>query len=124
MKKLCTLLLLAALTLGLFGCGTDPEAPTAANKAPKGFLAGFGMADITPLESVPLDSYGDSSNRMSDGIKDYLEGEFYSIQIEGEVSGFKPSSSGHYYFTLKDSTAAISAVLFARSAKNAVACPP
>ena len=52
-------------------------------------------------------------------IKDYLEGEFYSIQIEGEVSGFKPSSSGHYYFTLKDSTAAISAVLFARSAKNA-----
>ena len=52
-------------------------------------------------------------------IKDYLEGEFYSIQIEGEVSGFKPSSSGHYYFTLKDSTSAISAVLFARSAKNA-----
>ena len=52
-------------------------------------------------------------------IKDYLEGEFYSIQIEGEVSGFKPSSSGHHYFTLKDSTAAISAVLFARSAKNA-----
>ncbi|MBP5739747.1 MAG: exodeoxyribonuclease VII large subunit, partial [Spirochaetia bacterium] len=52
-------------------------------------------------------------------IKDYLEGEFYSIQIEGEVSGFKPSSSGHFYFTLKDSTAAISAVLFARSAKNA-----
>lgn len=52
-------------------------------------------------------------------IKEYLEGEFYSIQIEGEVSGFKPSSSGHFYFTLKDQTAAISAVLFARSAKNA-----
>ena len=52
-------------------------------------------------------------------IKDYLEGEFYSIKIEGEVSGFKPSSSGHFYFTLKDSTAAISAVLFARSVKNA-----
>ena len=52
-------------------------------------------------------------------IKDYLEGEFYSIQIEGEVSGFKPSSSGHFYFTLKDTGAAISAVLFARSAKNA-----
>jgi len=52
-------------------------------------------------------------------IKDYLEGEFYSIQIEGEVSGFKPSSSGHYYFTLKDQNAAISAVLFSRSVKNA-----
>ena len=52
-------------------------------------------------------------------IKDYLEGEFYSIRIEGEVSGFKPSSSGHFYFTLKDTSAAISAVLFSRSAKNA-----
>ena len=82
MKKLCTLLLLAALTLGLFGCGTDPEAPTAANKAPKGFLAGFGMADITPLESVPLDSYGDSSNRMSDGIKDYLEARALAVTDE------------------------------------------
>ena len=52
-------------------------------------------------------------------IKDCLEGEFCSVQIEGEVSGFKLSSTGHYYFTLKDATAAISAVLFSRSVKNA-----
>lgn len=52
-------------------------------------------------------------------IKDYLEGEFYSVQIEGEVSGFKVSSSGHYYFTLKDNEAAISGVLFQRSARSA-----
>lgn len=51
-------------------------------------------------------------------IKDCLEEEFYSVKIEGEVSGFKPSSSGHFYFTLKDQTAAISAVLFSRSVKN------
>ena len=52
-------------------------------------------------------------------IKDCLEGQFCYVQIEGEVSAFKPSSSGHYYFTLKDSAAAINAVLFSRSVKNA-----
>ena len=52
-------------------------------------------------------------------IKDCLEGQFFSVRIEGEVSGFKPSSSGHYYFTLKDTSAAINAVLFSRSVKNA-----
>ena len=55
-------------------------------------------------------------------IKDYLEGEFYSIQIEGEVSGFKPSSSGHFYFTLKDTSAAISAVLFPGRPRMQVIC--
>jgi len=52
-------------------------------------------------------------------IKDCLEDQFCSVQIEGEVSSFKLSSTGHYYFTLKDSTAAINAVLFSRSVKNA-----
>ncbi|MGN0907978.1 MAG: exodeoxyribonuclease VII large subunit, partial [Bullifex sp.] len=32
--------------------------------------------------------------------------------IEGEVSGFRPSTSGHWYFTLKDRDSQISAVMF------------
>ena len=52
-------------------------------------------------------------------IKDCLEDQFCSVQIEGEVSSFKLSSTGHYYFTLKDASAAINAVLFSRSVKNA-----
>ena len=51
-------------------------------------------------------------------IKEYLEDEFSCIQIEGEVSNFKPSSTGHYYFTLKDASASIGAVLFSRAVKN------
>ncbi|MCL2399895.1 MAG: exodeoxyribonuclease VII large subunit [Defluviitaleaceae bacterium] len=35
------------------------------------------------------------------------------IQVEGELSNFKRHSSGHLYFTLKDSSAAINAVMFA-----------
>ncbi len=39
-----------------------------------------------------------------------------SIQVEGEISNYRPSSSGHVYFTLKDNDAQISAVLFRSSA--------
>ena len=39
-----------------------------------------------------------------------------TIQVEGEISNYRPSSSGHVYFTLKDKDAQISAVLFRYSA--------
>lgn len=51
-------------------------------------------------------------------IKETLESQFYSIQVEGEVSNFRPSGAGHCYFTLKDSNSMISAVLFKNTAKN------
>lgn len=45
-------------------------------------------------------------------IKRSLEDEFSGIKIEGEISNFRPSSTGHLYFTLKDERAVISAVMF------------
>jgi exodeoxyribonuclease VII large subunit len=45
-------------------------------------------------------------------IKEILEGSFPSIILEGEISNCRPSSTGHLYFTLKDETSAISAVMF------------
>lgn len=51
-------------------------------------------------------------------IKETLESQFYSVQVEGEVSNMRPSSTGHYYFTLKDSSSMISAVLFKNAAKG------
>ncbi|MCP5514810.1 MAG: exodeoxyribonuclease VII large subunit [Spirochaetales bacterium] len=56
-------------------------------------------------------------------IKETLESQFYSVQVEGEVSNFKPSSTGHYYFSLKDSSSMISAVLFKNAAKNLLYLP-
>ena len=53
-----------------------------------------------------------SVSELTSYIKTSLEACFQSVIIEGEISNFKPSSSGHYYFTLKDENAAISAVLF------------
>ncbi|HHV42428.1 MAG TPA: exodeoxyribonuclease VII large subunit [Clostridiaceae bacterium] len=46
-----------------------------------------------------------------------------SLQVEGEISGGKIYSSGHYYFTLKDSKAQISCVCF-RSAMSSLKFRP
>jgi len=45
-------------------------------------------------------------------IRSMLEDEFLNITIEGEISNFRPSSTGHYYFSLKDKEAIISVVMF------------
>jgi len=45
-------------------------------------------------------------------IKLTLETEFGKVWVEGELSNVRRSSSGHYYFTIKDEMAQISAVLF------------
>jgi exodeoxyribonuclease VII large subunit len=47
-------------------------------------------------------------------IKTKLEGDkhLFSILLKGEVSNFKRHSRGHFYFTLKDEGAQISAIMF------------
>jgi exodeoxyribonuclease VII large subunit len=45
-------------------------------------------------------------------IKSLVEGSFTKIFVEGEISGWRPAASGHVYFTLKDASAQISAVMF------------
>lgn len=45
-------------------------------------------------------------------IKEIIELGFSRIYLEGEISNSRPASSGHWYFTLKDPNAVISAVMF------------
>jgi exodeoxyribonuclease VII large subunit len=45
-------------------------------------------------------------------IKATLEDGFPWVTIQGEISNFRPSSTGHWYFSLKDTEAVISAVMF------------
>lgn len=84
MKKLPTIFILLAMIFSLFACGGTQSAETEAVEGV--FMAGFGMADITPLESVPLASYGDSSQRMSDGIMDYLQARALAVTDEAGQS--------------------------------------
>jgi len=45
-------------------------------------------------------------------IKGTLEEGFPWVTIQGEVSNFRPSGAGHWYFSLKDSEAVLSVVMF------------
>lgn len=54
-------------------------------------------------------------SELTSVIKNRLERDFSQIDVEGEISGWRPSSSGHVYFTLKDSGAVIAAVMFANA---------
>ena len=45
-------------------------------------------------------------------IRETLEGEFSQIWVRAEISNFKAHTSGHYYFSLKDESSQINAVMF------------
>lgn len=51
-------------------------------------------------------------SQLTHSIKVILESDFRFVRISGEISNFKMPYSGHSYFTLKDSSAQIRAVLF------------
>src|SRR4030042_5413945 len=51
-------------------------------------------------------------------IKDILEGKFYELWVEGEISNLRIPPSGHLYFTLKDDSSQIRAVLFKTQARR------
>jgi len=53
-----------------------------------------------------------SVSEITREIRLSLEEKFGDVWIEGEISNFKPASSGHLYFSLKDANAQISAVMF------------
>ena len=53
-----------------------------------------------------------SVSQITSFISEILTETFKNITIEGEISNWKPSTSGHVYFTLKDANAQISAVMF------------
>lgn len=45
-------------------------------------------------------------------IRQLIEGELGLVWVQGEISNFKAHTSGHHYFSLKDSKSQISAVMF------------
>ena len=56
-----------------------------------------------------------SVSSLTAELKAMLEAKWTRIYVEAEISGWRLYPSGHAYFTLKDSGAQISAVMFASS---------
>ena len=85
MKRILTLVLVFCLALSLAACGggaAQGGTEAAAGNSGSVFKAGFGMKDITPKDSVPLDSYGDARDRMSTGLYSKLEARAVVVQDE------------------------------------------
>jgi exodeoxyribonuclease VII large subunit len=51
-------------------------------------------------------------SQLTAEVKALLEGKFEHVWVEGEISNFRLPSSGHLYFTLKDESAQVRAVMF------------
>ena len=74
-----------------------------ARRAGRAIACGMATAPNTPELSV---------SELSQALKRSIEAAFGLVRVRGEISGFKRHSSGHLYFTLKDSDAAIDAVMW------------
>jgi exodeoxyribonuclease VII large subunit len=71
--------------------------------ADPGLLATQAPGDNAPALSV---------SELSSALKRVVEGSFDHIRVRGEISGFKRHGSGHCYFTLKDDSACMDAVIW------------
>ncbi len=59
-----------------------------------------------------------SVSELTAEIKEHLETQFPELWLRGEISNFKRATSGHLYFTLKDSEAQIPAVIWRTTAER------
>ena len=62
-------------------------------------------------------------SQLTTSIRDLLADSFRDIWVLGEISGVRPASSGHYYFTLKDAAAQLRCVCY-RSAVRGLKVKP
>ena len=108
MKKILSMLLVMAMVLALAACGGSTGGGENGGQDGAGsggddgvFMAGFGMQDITPKDSVPMASYGDL--RFSSGLYSYLEARAVAVKgtngelllfVVGDVS-WCPASLGN-----------------------------
>jgi len=60
----------------------------------------------------PVDKFIYSVSQLNQQARSILEGSFPLIWIEGELSNLARPASGHWYFTLKDSSAQVRCAMF------------
>lgn len=71
--------------------------------------ANLGSSDASTKSNEPSVL---SVEQLNIYIKQLLEGQVGMVWVKGEISNFKAHTSGHFYFSLKDSKSQITAVMF------------
>ena len=72
---------------------------------------------MTSSEALGLTARIWAVGALCRAIADALESRFNPVAVRGEVSGFTRASSGHCYFSLKDSQGQLRCAMFKRSAQ-------
>ncbi|MEI9998535.1 MAG: exodeoxyribonuclease VII large subunit [Verrucomicrobiota bacterium] len=78
-----------------------------------------------PLPGLEVETPGASAQNpisiadLTSTIRELLETGIGEVWVAGEISNFRAPGSGHLYFTLKDATATLAAVMFQREARRA-----
>ena len=75
------------------------------------------------MEKIPETMPKLTVSELTSLIKNTLECSFFGLTVEGEISGFRPASTGHWYFSLKDQGAVIGCCMW-RSTIPRVAFKP
>ena len=57
-------------------------------------------------------------SQLSNQLRMAIEGQFASLAVEGEISGYKKAASGHIYFDLKDAQNLIKSIVWRSSAER------
>ncbi|HEY2923495.1 MAG TPA: exodeoxyribonuclease VII large subunit [Candidatus Eisenbacteria bacterium] len=78
------------------------------------------LGRVVPLPRTGRPDRVFTVSELTQSIKGALEERFGMVVVQGEVSDLKMASSGHSYFCLKDESAQIRIVLFARQMTAAI----
>jgi exodeoxyribonuclease VII large subunit len=65
----------------------------------------------------PADRRTWTVGNLISAVRTHIEREYSDVWVEGEISNFRAHDSGHLYFTLKDQSAQIRAVMFRSQAR-------
>src|SRR5262249_16433524 len=84
----------------------NPEPPARESRAPQS------PATAAPAPQPVSQRRVLTVTELTVRVRDLLEQEFFEIWVEGELSNCKVWNTGHLYFTLKDGSSQIKAVIF------------
>ena len=104
--------------------------PRKSNKSPAPTLPqlSFDLAPVAPAAAAalpkkqapkppPAERTVYTVRQLIAELRQHVEGAYTGLlNVEGEISNFRPAASGHLYFTLKDGDAQLPVVLFRRQA--------
>jgi exodeoxyribonuclease VII large subunit len=70
------------------------------------------MSQLSFLDQLVKQRSAVSVSELTARLKSFVEREFVDLYVEGEISNFRRHTSGHWYFSLKDETAALRCASF------------